>query len=305
MNTFRLPRLLSAAALLALAGACADQPMPLAPSAFGHSVNRVSSAVAGEGEVQLCKTGNAAGTFSFSYSITVVQGTTSPSAGTTTVGVGSCVTLLQLPTTGNDRVRVTVTETALPANWAFNSISATNTTAIPPGWGSPVVDPATRTVSNVGAANDVGATITFDNLYTPPPPPPPGCTYTLGYWKTHSKAGPAPYDPTWALLPGGLEQNTIFFLSGQTWLQAFNTPPAGNAYYQLSQQYMAAKLNVLGGADPTAAASAIAAAETLFSTYTPAQVAALPKNSAVRALFIALSGTLDNYNNGIIGPGHC
>lgn len=305
MNAVRLTRLLSAAALLAFAGACADQPMPLAPSTFATSANRLSGAAAGEGELQVCKTGNAAGTFSFSYSISVIQGTVSPSSGTTTVDVGSCVTLLQLSTDGKDRVLVTVTEAAPPANWALTSISATNTTPTPPGWSTPMTSVATRTASGVGVANDVGATITFDNQYTPPPPPPPGCTYTLGYWKTHSKAGPAPYDPTWALLPGGLEQNTSFFLSGKTWLAVFNTAPAGNAYYQLSQQYMAAKLNVLGGADPTAAAAAIAAAETLFNTYTPAQVAALPKNSAVRAQFIALSGTLDQYNNGIIGPGHC
>lgn len=305
MNAVRLPRLLSAAALLAFAGACADQPMPLAPSNLGLSANRLSGTVAGEGELQLCKTGNAAGTFGFSYSVMDRASGSAISSGSVSVAVGQCVTLLQLPTDGSDRYVATITETSLPANWALSSVSATNTTPIPSGWGSPVVTLATRTVSNVGVANDIGATVTFDNQYTPPPPPPPGCTYTLGYWKTHSKAGPAPYDPTWALLPGGLEQNTIFFLSGKTWLAVFNTAPAGNAYYQLSQQYMAAKLNVLGGADPTAAAAAIAAAEALFNTYTPAQVAALPKNSAVRAQFIALSGTLDSYNNGIIGPGHC
>lgn len=304
MNAVRLPRLFSAAALLAFAGACADQPMPLAPSTLGLSANRLSGTVAGEGELQLCKTGNAAGTFQFDYSV-VDRDTGLPvTSGTASVDVGQCTTILQLPTTGTTRLIASITETTLPANWSLNSITAVNTTATPPGW-TPKVDLGTKTVSNIGVANDVGATVTFDNQYTPPPPPPPGCTYTLGYWKTHSKAGPAPYDPTWAMLPGGLEQNTIFFLSGKTWLAVFNTAPAGNAYYQLSQQYMAAKLNVLGGADPTAAAAAIAAAETLFNTYTPAQVAALPKNSAVRAQFIALSGTLDQYNNGIIGPGHC
>ena len=37
-----------------------------------------------------------------------------------------------------------------------------------------------------------------------------GCTLTPGYWKTHSKYGPAPYDATWALYG----EDNIFFLSG-------------------------------------------------------------------------------------------
>jgi hypothetical protein len=49
----------------------------------------------------------------------------------------------------------------------------------------------------------------------------------------------------------------------------------------------------------------IAAAETLFSTYTPAQVAAMRGNNPVRQQFISLAYTLDQYNNGYIGPGHC
>jgi hypothetical protein len=303
MNAVRHPRSLSAVALLALAGACADQPMPLAPSALGNSVNRISTAVAGEGELQLCKAGNAAGTFQFDYSVVERDGGAPVTSGSVAVDVGQCATLLQLPISGSSRYVVTITETALPTDWALSAISATNTTAIPAGWGTPVVDVNGRTVSNVGVANDVGATITFDNQYTPPPPPPAGCTYTLGYWKTHSEFGPAPYDATWAKLSNGA--STTFYLSGSTWIGVFGVAPAGNAYYQLAHQYMAAKLNVLDGADPTVAAAAIASAETLFAAYTPAQVAALPKNSATRALFLALASTLDEYNNGIIGPGHC
>jgi len=148
----------------------------------------------------------------------------------------------------------------------------------------------------------VGVLVEFTNTYMPPPPA--GCTYTQGYWKTHSAYGPAgPADGTWDLLASG--PDTPFFLSGQTWYEVFWTSPSGNAYYNLAHQYMAAKLNVLNGADPTDAASAIASAEALFGTYTPAQIGALKGNNSLRQQFLSLAGTLDYYNMGLIGPGHC
>ncbi len=136
------------------------------------------------------------------------------------------------------------------------------------------------------------------------------CTLTQGYWKTHSTDGPAAHpDATWALLPGGLAQDTPFFTSGMTWLQVFNTPPAGNAWYNLAHQYMAAKLNILSGASaPASVTSAIASAEALFnnSAYnTPAEFAALGKKAKARKPAITWAGILGSYNEGVIGPGHC
>ncbi len=133
------------------------------------------------------------------------------------------------------------------------------------------------------------------------PPPSGGCTLTPGYWKTHSQYGPAPYNDTWAIIG----ENTTFFLSGQSYFDVLNTSPAGNAYYILSFQYIAAQLNFLNGADPTDAQDAFDQATTLFNTYTPAQIGALKGSNATRQLFISLGTTLDNYNNGLIGPGHC
>lgn len=134
-------------------------------------------------------------------------------------------------------------------------------------------------------------------------PPSDVCTLTLGYWKTHSEFGPAAYDDTWALLPSGA--GTPFYLSGSTWLEVFNTAPTRNAYYQLAHQFMAATLNVLSGADPSAVSAELSAAEALFNTYTPAQIATQSPSSHLRIQMLTLASTLDNYNNGIIGPGHC
>ncbi|WP_143186070.1 hypothetical protein [Algoriphagus halophilus] len=134
-------------------------------------------------------------------------------------------------------------------------------------------------------------------------PPSNECALTQGYWKTHSEFGPAPYDDTWALLPSGA--STVFFLSGQTWYEAFNTPPSGNVYYQFAHQFMATSLNILGGADQSAVSAEYNTAISLFNTYTPAQVAALPKSSPIRTQMLEIALTFDNYNKGIIGTGNC
>jgi hypothetical protein len=159
-----------------------------------------------------------------------------------------------------------------------------------------------------------------------------GCTLTLGYWKTHNQGfhdqnpngmGP-PLDPTWGLLDAwyyddGLAmwvegdgsfdaEDEPFFLSEQTWFEVFWTKPQGNVYYNLAWQYMAAVLNGLGGADQSAVATELAEATDLFKTYTPAEIGALkgkPSDKALRDQFIDLAGTLAEYNEGLIGPGHC
>lgn len=128
--------------------------------------------------------------------------------------------------------------------------------------------------------------------------PPTGCTLTLGYWKTHSAYGPAPYDDTWALLANGA--NTAFFATGRSWYQLFWTAPQGNAYVILAHQYMAAVLNGLNGADGSAVGAQLVAARALLEVYTPAS---LPRTRRAEAL--ALAWALDDYNNGLTGPGHC
>lgn len=129
------------------------------------------------------------------------------------------------------------------------------------------------------------------------------CTLTQGYWQTHSKYGPAPYDDTWALL----EEDTPFYLSGQTYYQVIWTPPAGgNAYYILAPQYIAAGLNQLNGATvPEEVQTALTEAIALFGLYTPADIGALAANDELKQQFISLAELLDDYNNGSIGPGHC
>jgi hypothetical protein len=126
-----------------------------------------------------------------------------------------------------------------------------------------------------------------------------GCTLTQGYWKTHSSHGPAPYDDTWALLSSA-GADTAFFSSGHSWYHIFWTAPAGNPYYILAHQYMAAVLNGLNGADLSAVQSSITAAESLFQNYSMAQF-----KTVVRSQALALAAILAAFNEGTSGPGHC
>lgn len=128
-----------------------------------------------------------------------------------------------------------------------------------------------------------------------------GCTLTQGYWRTHSNEGPASYNDTWALIePNG--EDTPFFQSGQTYYQVMWSSPEGNAYYILAPQYIAAKLNQLRGAQSTPEVdAAMAWAKSFFEANAPAPAPSNP----LRAEVIAAATTLDKYNNGELGPGHC
>jgi len=176
-----------------------------------------------------------------------------------------------------------------------------------------VLECGENTHTNIASfeTNDTGTTDEDDETVNAVVECAVGCTLTQGYWKTHSHHGPAPEDDAWFNLGDvdgdgtseGADEN--FFKSGKTYYQILWTAPAGNAYYILAHQYIAAELNFLNGADPTAAQAAFDAATTLFNTYTPAQIGALKGNNATRKLFLSLATTLDKYNNGLIGPGHC
>jgi hypothetical protein len=137
-----------------------------------------------------------------------------------------------------------------------------------------------------------------------------GCVLSAGYWKTHSRLGPASHDTTWNLIG----EDSPFFLamdsSGQVlgWHDVTGMPPRGNAYFILSRQFVAATLNTLNGASASEQVlDALAEAQALFETYSVAQLADLRGNDAPRPRFMELAGILDMYNNGIgdIGPPSC
>ena len=132
-----------------------------------------------------------------------------------------------------------------------------------------------------------------------------GCTFTQGYWKNHVKGKKA--DPTWddSELPEG--PNTDFFKSDVSYYEVLTTPVKGNSYYILAHQYIAAKLNFLAGADDSEVLDVFNLATRFFNAFTPEQVKDLTGDRAkyIHNLATGWAEILDNYNNGLIGPGHC
>jgi hypothetical protein len=117
------------------------------------------------------------------------------------------------------------------------------------------------------------------------------CTFTIGYWKTHPGAWPA----------ASLTLGTVNYTAAEL-LSILNEPSGGNGLIILAHQLIAAKLNIINGANPAAAAAAIASAD--------AQIGGLVV-PPIGAGFLSPASvstdahTLDDFNNGIIGPGHC
>ena len=96
----------------------------------------------------------------------------------------------------------------------------------------------------------------------------------LGYWKSHSIYGPAQYDDNWAFIG----EDTPFFnnvnwdINAQayvpiSWYETMHFKPM-NAYLILANNYIAAQLNFLAGADPSAVWIEFGQATGLLSTYT-------------------------------------
>ncbi|MBN2161956.1 MAG: hypothetical protein JXR25_03825 [Pontiellaceae bacterium] len=124
-------------------------------------------------------------------------------------------------------------------------------------------------------------------LSTPDTPPPGIGTYTIGYWKNHPDDWP--------------EYEDIF--TPEEAMEILWMPTKGNAYIILAHQYIGAKLNEANGAEvPDEVALALDAAKDLLAAYKSDPV--FPKKSFERQMAIAIAEILDDYNNGVIGPGH-
>jgi len=117
------------------------------------------------------------------------------------------------------------------------------------------------------------------------------CTFTLGYWKTH--------DGVWPVT--SLTLGTVTYTQAQL-LAILNQPAGGNGLIILAHQLIAAKLNIANGADPSFISAAIAAGDAQIGglVVPPVGGDTLPSSTTS-----ANAHTLDDWNNGITGPGHC
>jgi hypothetical protein len=126
-----------------------------------------------------------------------------------------------------------------------------------------------------------------------------GCTLTQGYWKTHGPIPTGNNSNEWPVT--SLTLGTVSYTDLE--LQAiFDKSASGNGLISLAHQLIAAKLNVENGADGTSVAAAIAAADALVGGLVVPPVGA---DSLAPSATSSLTATLDSFNQGLIGPGHC
>ncbi len=154
--------------------------------------------------------------------------------------------------------------------------------------------------------NDTGATGSASQTVNVHVPCTGGCSLTIGYWKTHAGFGPQA-DMVTPLLPQSLGSQTVNSAALAVQFLSFNGSnnvfDASNGINKLYAQLLGVKLNIANGAGDSAVASTIAAADAFLATHDSLSWASLPK--ADRNLVLSWVNVLDNYNNGLIGPGHC
>jgi hypothetical protein len=130
------------------------------------------------------------------------------------------------------------------------------------------------------------------------------CTLTQGYWKNHNDlvCVSDPKSPLCVAWPTtSLTLGTVTYTEEQL-LSILDAPASGNGLLALAHQLIAAKLNVANGADDSAVASAIAAADTLIGGLV---VPPVGTGYLAPSATSSLTTTLTNFNEGAIGPGHC
>lgn len=122
------------------------------------------------------------------------------------------------------------------------------------------------------------------------------CTFTIGYWKNHPDEWPA------ACLPMQLGSN---FYTQAELLQVLNQPVAGNGALSMAHQLIAAKLNFCQGANPAAVSACVNAADALLAGCGGDRLPPLGTCFLAPASTTGNTQCMDDYNNGVTGPGHC
>jgi hypothetical protein len=128
-----------------------------------------------------------------------------------------------------------------------------------------------------------------------------GCTLTQGFWKTHGPVGCVTGNnvdtwPVTSMILGTVNYTDIELCS------ILNTPAGGNGLLTLAHQLIAAKLNIANGADGSALGTAIADADALIDGLVIPPVGI---DSLATSVTSILTTTLDDFNKGVTGPGHC
>jgi hypothetical protein len=136
-----------------------------------------------------------------------------------------------------------------------------------------------------------------------------GCTLTIGYWKTHAGFGPqdddvTPLLPVWLGDAGGTKSLEVTDAAMAVAILEMKTYGRNNnGITKLYAQLLGAKLSILTGAFDAAVAGVIADADAFLADYDWTDWRGLTHME--KEMVNGWQETLDDYNNGLIGPGHC
>ncbi|MBI1799316.1 MAG: hypothetical protein HYR73_06480 [Candidatus Eisenbacteria bacterium] len=120
------------------------------------------------------------------------------------------------------------------------------------------------------------------------------CTFTVGYWKTHYPAG-------WPTNFTSLTLGTNSYTKAQL-ESILNKPAGGNGLIILAHQLITTLINQKSGADVSSVSSTIADAQSLIGGLLIPPVGSGFLDPSITN---ADTNILDDYNNGVTGPGHC
>ncbi len=137
-----------------------------------------------------------------------------------------------------------------------------------------------------------------------------GCTYTIGFWKNHAGFRRHQDDLVTPLLPlwlGDVDgQQSIEVTDAATAVALLRVRGFGrhrNGIAKLYAQLLATKLNIANGANDEAVADAIIEADAFLASHNWTHWWCLSRTE--KRVVRRLKNLFDDYNNGLIGPGHC
>lgn len=139
-------------------------------------------------------------------------------------------------------------------------------------------------------------------------PPQEGCTRTIGYWKNWTGLGPQP-DMVSDLLPvtlgtgSGKSRDVLDVYDAVDYLSKKVYGAPSNGITKLYAQLLAAKLSINNGASGDDVADAIEDADEFLGLYDYEDWGSLTDEQRDSVMY--WHGMFDDYNNGVIGPGHC
>ncbi|MEW6413574.1 MAG: DNRLRE domain-containing protein [Candidatus Zixiibacteriota bacterium] len=134
------------------------------------------------------------------------------------------------------------------------------------------------------------------------------CTRSKGFWRNWDGLGPQPdsvsqYLPQWLGTEGGSASIAVENTATSHEILSMSWDSRRNGIIKLYAQLLAAKLNVAAGADDAAVMDIISQADAFLADHGYGDWYAL--DSAQTKMILGWKDTLDDYNSGHIGPGHC